>query len=262
MELGLTNRVALVTAASRGLGYACAMALAQEGARVAICSRSKTRIHAAASSIAKATGSRVIGIQTDLTKEEQLPQLVRHVESTLGSIEILISNTGNPPSGRFAITSDKAWALGTALCLRPPIVLCRHVLPGMRKRKSGRIIFISSTFALEPDEGYIVSSTMRAALGAFSKCLAREAGPDGVSVNVVCPGYCDTPLLRSLAQRHAVTLKKPFADILSAWAHLAPAGRLGRASDIGTLVALLASPVSGFIQGTAIPSDGGMLRGR
>lgn len=259
MDLELTNKVALVTAASRGLGYACAMALAAEGAHVAICSRSKTRVRAAASRISKTTGSKVIGIQTDLTREEQLPRLVREVENVLGPIDIFVFNTGNPPAGDFASSADKDWVLGVSLCLRPPIVLCRLILPKMRKRKFGRIIFLSSIFAQEPDKGYVVSSTLRAGLGALSKCLAREAGQDGVSVNLVCPGYFDTPLLQELAGKHARALGKSSERVLSDWGKLSPAGRLGNPAHLGALVALLASPQGAYIQGAALPIDGGAL---
>ncbi len=262
MDLGLANKVALVTAASRGLGYACAMALATEGAHVAICSRSKTRVRAAASRISKATGSKVIGIQTDLTREEQLPRLVREVEKVLGSIDIFVFNTGNPPAGDFASASDKDWALGFSLCLRAPIVLCRLILPKMRKRTFGRIIFLSSIFAQEPDKGYVVSSTLRAGLGALSKCLAREAGQDGVSVNLVCPGYFDTPLLHELARKQAKKLGKSSKQVLLEWGKLSPAGQLGTPSHLGALVALLASSQAGYIQGAAVPIDGGALHGR
>lgn len=260
MDLGLTNKVALVTAASRGLGYACAMALAAEGAHVAICSRSKARVQTAAARIVKATGSKVIGIQTDLTREEHLPRLVRSVEKVLGPIDIFVFNTGNPPAGTFAQASDKDWTLGFALCVRSPIVLCRRILPGMRKRKFGRIIFLSSIFAQEPDEGYVVSSTLRAGLGALSKCLARGAGRDGVSVNTVCAGYFDTPLLRGVAQKQSASSKKTAKELLSEWGRLAPIGRLGDPAEIGRLVVLLASPLTGYIQGATVPIDGGLLR--
>lgn len=261
MELGLANRVALVTAASRGLGYASAMALAQEGARVAICSRSKTRIHAAASRIAKTTGSTVIGIHADLTKQQHLRRLACHVENALGPIEIFVSNTGNPPAGPFAVTNDKDWELGASLCLRPPIVLCRHILPGMKKRKFGRIIFLSSIFSREPDSGFVVSSTMRAALAALAKCISREVAKDGICVNHVCPGYFDTPLLRELARGHARRAGTTGAKVLTDWANLAPAGKLGAPSDLGTIVAWLASPHAEYLQGVTLPIDGGALHG-
>lgn len=261
MDLELINKVALVTAASRGLGYACAMALAAEGANVAICSRSKTRVRAAASRISKATGSEVIGVQADLTREDQLPLLVREVEKVFGPIDIFVFNTGNPPAGDFTSASDKDWALGFSLCLRPPIVLCRLILPKMRMRKFGRIIFLSSIFAQEPDKGYVVSSTFRAGLGALSKCLGREAGQDGVSVNLVCPGYFDTPLLHELARKHAKTLGKSSERVLSDWGKLSPARRLGSPAHLGALVALLASSQGSYIQGAAVPIDGGALHG-
>lgn len=260
MELGLSSKVALVTAASRGLGYACALELAKEGARVAICSRSMTRIQLAASRIAKATGAHVLAIRADVTKEMQLHRLVRSVECELGPIEILVSNTGNPPSGRFANTTDSDWELGTALCLRSPIILCRLILPGMIKRRFGRIIFLSSIFAREPNEKYVISSTLRAGLGAFAKCLVREVSHDGIRVNVVCLGYFDTPLLKECAGEASAASGKSAKRILFEWAKAIPSGQLGKPADLGSLVTYLASPMVGYLQGATIVLDGGLTQ--
>jgi len=260
MDLALNGKVALVTAASRGLGYGCAVALAQQGARVVICSRDRERIEDAAAAISKEAGGDVTGIRADLTVEEDLHRLVTTTEGVLGPIDILVMSTGNPPSGCSSEVTDSDWARGYALCLGGPIVLCRKILPRMRARRFGRIVFLSSVFAVEPHEGYVISSTLRPGISSFAKCLAREAGPDGVCVNVVCPGYVDTPLLRELAQQNAGASGKTSQEVLLEWANAAPVRRLGRQNELGSLVLFLCSPQGGFMNGSSIVWDGGLAR--
>jgi 3-oxoacyl-[acyl-carrier protein] reductase len=217
------------------------------------------RIQAAAAEIAKKTRGSTVGIEADLTRDDHLIAVVRQTEAMYGPIDILVLNTGNPPSGRFSEVSDEDWARGLSLCLRAPIILSRQILPGMRARKFGRIIFLSSIFAKEPDERYVVSSTLRAGLGALAKCLAREVGGDGVCVNVICAGYFQTPLLEEQADQQSAIRGRTAKELLSEWAQLAPVNHLGNPCDLGKLVAFLASPATGFLQGTSIALDGGAL---
>jgi 3-oxoacyl-[acyl-carrier protein] reductase len=261
MELGINGKIALVTAASRGLGFACAQALASEGARVVICARHSRQLNAAVKRLRSLTGADVVGFQADLTEEQSLIDLVKRTEKEIGAIDILVMGTGHLPSGAFSEMSDDDWELGLSLTLRPARTLTKLLVPGMRKRKSGHVIFLSSIFALEPHPSYVVSSTYRAGLSAFAKCLSREAAQDGVVVNVVAPGYFDTPLLEELAAKRAKALGTTSKSVLKEWAKLSPTGRLGSPEELGTLVCLLASAKTAFVQGITIPIDGGFMKG-
>ncbi len=260
MNLGLRDTVALVTAASRGLGFACARAIAAEGARVAICSRSLERIGMAAASISKETGTEVLGLDADIVRPDDVSRLVRAVEQNLGPIEILVINTGNPPPGRLLDVSDSDWENGLSLCLRAPITLIRNVLPGMVERHTGRIIFLTSAFACRADEKHVISSTARAGVHQLAKSLAREYGPAGVRINALAPGYFDTPLLRQTAESESARNGVGITELLATWASYAPARRLGSPAELASLVAYLCSPSADFVHGAIIPVDGGLLQ--
>lgn len=260
MDLELEGKVVLVTAASQGLGFGCASVLASEGAKVAICGRDAERVQAAAGEICRQSKDKVVGFKADVTSRDDLTRLVRDTQAALGPIDILVCNTGNPPGGHLLDTGDEDWDIGLALVLRPAITLMQLVVPGMRERGFGRVVFISSAYGLEPNPGSVISSTLRAALHALAKCAARDVGGDGVCVNVVCPGYFNTPLLEEYARKEALPGSASAAEVLESWGRGAPAGRLGEPADLGALVAFLASPRSGYIQGTVLAIDGGMLR--
>jgi len=261
MNLSIKGKIVLVTAASRGLGFACAQALAAEGAKVAIAARHKKQITSVARDLASRYKTTVVGIDGDVTQEKSLQRMVQVTEKRLGEIDILVMGTGHLPSGSFGKVSDVDWQLGLNLTIQPAIVLSRLVLPGMRKRKFGRIIFLSSVFALEPDAGYVISSTYRAGLSALAKCLSNEVAADGVTVNVIAPGYYDTPLLDELAVKKAAAVGSSAKQVLTDWGKLSPTKRLGSPDELGAVVALLASPKAAFIQGVTLPVDGGFTKG-
>lgn len=260
MELNLAGKNALVTGASYGLGFSCAKVLAQEGANVVLCSRTSEKIHAAAKEIAAEAPGKVVGIAADLTVEEDLKKLVEAANATLGSVDILIVSTGHPPTYAFSVATDEQWKQGQDLLLRPPIVLARLVLNGMQSRQYGRIIFIGSIFGLEPEKSSVVQSTFRCGLNALAKCIATEVAAHGVTANVICPGYFDTPLVRDLAAQYAEQENRSVDLVLQDWAQYAPAQRFGKPDDLGALVAFLASPRAEFITGTTITIDGGAVR--
>lgn len=257
MDLVVANKVALVTAASRGLGYACAKALSAEGASVAICSRSHERITSAALRIRNETGRAVFGFKADLTSEADLLALVEETEKTVGGIDILVFNTGNPPAGSFFEIDDHAWEVGVALCLRAPMLLCRRLIPNMRTRRFGRIILLSSVFAREPDKAYVISSTLRSGLLGLAKCLARECAADGICVNTLCLGYFDTPLLRSLAAAEADRLGTTIESVWELWAAHSARKQVGNVREVGSLVSFLASEMAPNLTGAVLPFDGG-----
>jgi 3-oxoacyl-[acyl-carrier protein] reductase len=261
MDLGLHGKVALVTAASRGLGRACAEALAAEGARVAICSRNEERITTTAAEIQQQTGSEVIGFVCDVTKVEDIQRLIREIHERFGHIDILVFNHGNPPPGAFSNIALEQWHEGLNLCIWSAIHLFRSVLPIMKKQRWGRIIVISSIFAKEPDPDYVVSSTLRAGLLGLTKCLARELAPYQITVNTVLAGYFDTPLVRQLAAEEAQRKGKPVQQVLQEWANIVPTATIPPPLELGQLVAWLSSEQARNVTGIAIPIDGGMLKG-
>ncbi|MBP7861150.1 SDR family oxidoreductase [bacterium] len=260
MDLALLGKNALVTGASYGIGYSCAKSLAEEGVNVAICSRNADKVRASAEEIASISAGKVVDFTADLTNENDLMRLVQESKESLGNIDILVVSTGHPPTHPFSIATDEHWKHGTDLVLRPAILLTRLVLDEMRARKFGRIIFIGSIFGLEPEMTSVVQSTLRTGLNAMAKCIATEVAADGVTVNVICPGYFDTPLVRELAKQYATSQNVSVEKVLTDWASYAPVKRFGKPDDLGSLVAFLASTKAEFITGTTITIDGGAVR--
>ncbi len=260
MELNLTGRTALVTGASLGLGYACARELSREGARVVVCARDAARLGAAARQIAGETGGEVAAVTADLRNDDDLASLVDQAKVVLGTIDILVVSTGHPEKAPFSQATDDQWRQGIELMLRPAITLARGVLAGMRERRYGRLVFIGSIYGLEPEPTSVVQSTLRSGLNALSKCIATEAAADGVTANVICPGYFDTPLVADLARRWAAETGCMPQTVLDEWRDVAPSKTFGRPDDLGALVAFLASPRGEFVNGTSIAMDGGAVR--
>lgn len=260
MDLNLSSMRALVTGGTYGLGYACAKSLSAEGAKVVVCSRDSENVALAKDSIQKETGHRVEGFAADLGNIEQLDSIVDKASEILGAVDILVVCTGHPPTYPFSTATDEDWNTGINLLLQPVIKLTRRVLPQMKSRGFGRLIYIGSVFGLEPEVSSVIQSTLRTGLNAFSKCVATENAKDGVTANVICPGYFDTPLCRELAGKYAKEQGKSVEDILDMWQGIAPIGEFGDPDDLGSLVAFLASSRAKFITGTSIAIDGGFLR--
>jgi 3-oxoacyl-[acyl-carrier protein] reductase len=241
MDLGLTGRRAAVAAASKGLGFACARALAAEGARVAICGRSKDRVEEAAARM----GPDVIPIVADVGTPEGARRFVVDARHALGGLDVLVTNAGGPPAGNFESTPLEAYEPALALNLLSIVAMCQEAVPGMRAQRFGRIVAITSISVRQPIPNLILSNTARAGATGFLKTLAREVTGDGVTVNSVQPGSHATDRLLSL-----------YPDRKEAAAGV-PTGELGRPEDFGAVVAFLCSDQSRFITGAAIPVDGG-----
>lgn len=258
MNLDLTGRIALVTGASRGLGLACAHALAGEGATVAICSRDARHLADAATSILTATGKKVHAFKVDLTDIADVDRMLDRLRDELGSPDILVLSTGHPPVSSLHESTLEDWNSGWSLLLRPAIHLSKQLVPTMTERNYGRVVFVASIFALEPSPESVIQSTLRSGLLGLVKCMSRDHPGCNVTANVVCPGYFATPLVDELAASQAARTRQSAEAILRDWANLAPARRLGSPSEFGALVAFLASPISGYINGSVVRIDGGM----
>ena len=257
MDLGLKDRVALVTGASSGLGHACARALAVEGARVCITGSNAGRIAEAATLL----GPGVDGSVLDLTETDHPAAAVAHVTATCGAPPtVLVMSTGGPPAGTFDSTEDGQWERATDLVLRGAIRTIRACLPGMRDAGHGRIVVITSIAAQEPIDGLLTSSTLRAGLHGFVNALARETGPDGITVNAVMPGYTRTKRLIELADRWAQQRGTTRDAVLESLAAGTPIRRIAEPSELAASVAFLCSDQAAAINGVALAVDGGELR--
>ena len=247
MDLGIAGRAALVMGASKGIGRGIAEALAREGARVALASRSRERIEAAAAELA----GDATGFVADTADLEGVAALPGRVAGALGPIEILVTNTGGPPLGGALDADLDDWRDAYANLVLAPRLLIEAVLPGMRERGWGRIVNVGSSSTEEPIPGLALSNAHRRAMVGFLKTLSREVAADGVTVNDVATGRFATDRLaanwggREEMERGAV--------------EGIPAGRLGQPEEYGDLVAFLASDRAAYITGTSIPIDGGLL---
>lgn len=248
MDLGLEGRVALVMAASRGIGRAIAASLAREGARVAISSRSAERLDEAGAEIGGGTTAFV----ADTSDLERLTALPGEVESSLAPIDILVINTGGPPPGGALDNEAAEWEEAYRSLVLAPKVLAGAVVPGMRDRGWGRIVNVGSSSTREPIPFLNLSNSHRMAAVGFLKTLSREVAADGITVNTVATGRFATDRLADS--------EGSLADAEEAARTEVPAGRLGLPEEYGDLVAFLCSERAAYITGTVIPIDGGLLR--
>ncbi|MEA2340490.1 MAG: 3-oxoacyl-[acyl-carrier protein] reductase [Solirubrobacteraceae bacterium] len=248
MDLGLRDRVALVTGASQGIGAGIAAALAAEGARVAISSRSRERIDETAQAIG------ATGFVWDSSDVDGAPGLLDAVEGALGPVDVLVCNTGGPPSGPDALAFPVAeWEAAHRSLVLAPMALVEAAVPGMRERRWGRVLNVVSTTAREPSPVLMLSNSHRAAMLAAFKTIARQVAADGVTVNSVLPGRIDTDRLAQLAGSSEAARAAAEQEV--------PAGRLGTVEEFAAAAAFLCSAPASYVTGTALPVDGGLLRG-
>jgi 3-oxoacyl-[acyl-carrier protein] reductase len=247
MDLRIDGRVALVMGASRGIGRAIAAALAAEGAKVAIASRSPERIGEAAREI----GGRAVPLVADAADLDRLAELPGEVEAELGPVEILVANTGGPPFGGALDHERDEWERAYRSLVLAPRVLAGTVVPGMRERGWGRIVNVGSSSTREPIPGLNLSNSHRMAAVGFLKTLSREVAADGITVNTVATGRFATERLADASGS--------LEGAEAAARDQVPAGRLGLPEEYGDLVAFLCSERAAYITGTVIPIDGGVL---
>ncbi len=260
MDLGIKDRVALVAAASKGIGFAVARELAREGARVFICSRDQSRASEAAQRIHDETGASVAGIGADVTDDAAMERFVSLAHERAGSIDILVTNAGGPPASSFAEAQLEMFRQAFELNALSAIRLAKLVLPGMRAQRWGRIVNITSVSVKQPIDGLLFSNTVRAALTGWAKTVSNEVAPDNVTVNSVAPGYTLTERQDELAKARSQTLGKSKEEIIASWATQGPMGRIGRPEEIAAAVAFLASERASYITGVTLQVDGGWVK--
>lgn len=260
MDLGLKDKVALVTGASRGLGRAVADELAAEGASLIICAREPQTLAETAAAIADKTGAHVLAVPTDVTDTAQIKRLVDAGTERFGRIDILLTNAGGPPAGTFEQLTQAQWEEATRLTFYSAVELARAVLPGMKERRWGRILNITSIAVKQPIDNLILSNSLRAAVTGFARTLANEVATFGITVNNIMPGYTATERLEHLVVHLAEQQGISSADVREQWAQEIPMRRLGEPRELGALAAFLASERAAYITGTSIQIDGGWIR--
>lgn len=260
MDLGLSGKVALVAAASKGLGRAVAHELAAEGARLAICSRDRAAIEATAREIADATGAEVLARAADVTRPAEIAAFVDAALARFARVDVLVTNSGGPAPGRFDTLAPAAWQAAAELLLFAPIEFARRVLPGMRERRFGRILNITSIAVKQPVDGLMLSNSLRAAVTGWARTLANEVAADGVTVNNLMPGFTATERMVELAEATARREGISAAEASARWEREIPMRRLAEPREFAALAAFLASERASYITGTSIPVDGGWIR--
>ncbi len=260
MDLGLTNRVALVTGSSRGIGWAIAHQFALEGAKVVICARNSTQLEIAAEKIRAMTGSEVYSVQTDLTSLTEITRLIVNTLSVFHHIDILVNNSGGPPPNFFTETTPQDWTSAFESLLLSVVHCCSEVIPHMKKQNWGRIINITSFAAKQPVERLVLSNAFRAGILGLTKTLSNELGSEGILVNAVCPGWTHTQRLESLAQSIAAQGTMTPSAIMKTWARQIPLKRLAQPEEIANVVVFLASECASYMTGTVIQVDGGYIQ--
>ncbi len=261
MDLGIAGKVAWVHGASSGLGRATALALAREGAAVACSARSAESLEEAAADIESETGGHCVAVPLDVSDADSIAPAHEQVVNYLGPVDILLSNAGGPPPGPFESLGEEelqsAFGLTTASAWR----LTKVVLPAMREKGSGCILYLTSSSTKEVIPNLLLSNMMRAAVVGMAKTLSKELGPEGIRVLCVAPGRIETARLLALDEGNAERSGRPVEEVAAEAKARIPLGRYGDPQEFGDVVAFLASKRASYISGTSVTIDGGMLNG-
>jgi 3-oxoacyl-[acyl-carrier protein] reductase len=261
MDLGLSGKGAVVAAASQGLGYAIAHELAAEGARVVICARGEERLRQAAQRIAGDTGANVVPVVADVSKRADVERLAAAAREALGPVDIVVTNSGGPSPGPFEATKPEAWQAAFEVVLMSAVELIRAFLPGMKERRFGRVLNVTSITVKQPVDNLLLSNSLRAAVTGMARTLATEAAPFGITVNNLLPGYTRTERLDELAAAAQARDGTAPADFFARLEREIPARRLGDPRELAALAAFLASERAAYITAQSIAVDGGWIRG-
>jgi 3-oxoacyl-[acyl-carrier protein] reductase len=260
VDLGLRGKVALVAASSKGLGRAIAEELAAEGVSLVMCARGKDALDQTAASIREKSDVKVVAIAADVSSSADASRVASTALAEFARVDILVTNSGGPPSGSFESFSAESWDAATRLLLTSAVELTRAVLPGMKERRWGRILNVTSIAAKQPIEGLMLSNSLRAAVIGFARTLANEVAPFGITVNNLLPGFTRTDRVTQLAQAAAQKSGGSDGGIVAKWEKEIPMGRLGEPREFAALAAFLASERASYITGSSIAVDGGWIR--
>ena len=261
MDLGLSGKVALVAAASRGLGRAIAFELGAEGAQIVMCARGREALDAARDDIVAQTNADIHAVVADVTDPAQIARVTSEATNRFGRVDILVTNAGGPPAGPFESHTWDVWEKAVNLTLRSAVELTRAVLPGMRERKWGRVLNVTSIAVKQPVDNLILSNSIRAAVTGFARTLANEVAPFGITVNNLLPGYTRTERVEQLAAAGAKASGSTPEAMRAKWEGQIPMGRLGEPKEFAALAAFLASERASYITAQNVAVDGGWIRG-
>jgi 3-oxoacyl-[acyl-carrier protein] reductase len=260
MDLGVRGRTAVIVAGSKGLGKAVAEELAGEGCDIVLCARGESALSATAEGIRK-LGAKAHPIQADVSKPGEPERVIREAIRVFGKVDIVLTNSGGPPAGPFESLTREAWDEATRLVLGSVVAFCQAVVPGMKERRWGRILNVTSIAAKQPVDNLMLSNSIRAAVIGFARTLANEVASFGITVNNLLPGFTRTDRMVELSE---VTAKKegitPDAA-LSRYTAQVPMGRMAEPREFAALAAFLASERASYITGQSIAVDGGWIRG-
>lgn len=262
MDLGLKNKVALVTAASKGLGFAAAKELAQEGAKVMISARSQANIDEALARLKQEVNhAQVAGFVGDVTDPAGVQALVEKTAATFGGLDILITNAGGPPKGTFDTLSLTAWQEALQLTLMSTVYLVKAALPHLRQSSAPTILTVTSISVKEPIAGLHLSNVIRPAVVGLTKSLSQELGPEGIRVNSILPGWTATErveyIMENYAQAHGTTPAEEAQKIAAG----VPLGRMATPEEFGRVATFLVSPAASYLNGVMLQVDGGAYKG-
>lgn len=262
MDLQLDGKRAFISGASRGLGYATARALAQEGALLAINSRSSEAVQAAAQALAAEAGRPgFYAIPGDVSKPAVPEQVIARAVEALGGLDILITNSGGPPSGRFETFDDAAWQKALDLNLLSHVRLIRAALPHLRRSPAPSVLTITSYSVKQPIPNLVLSNSVRAATVGLTKSLALELGADGIRLNSILPGWTETERVYELMRARAAASGASLEEEFDKQAKDSPLGRMGRPEEFAKAAAFFVSPAASYITGVMLTVDGGMYKG-
>ncbi len=261
MDLQLKDLRALVTGASRGLGYAAALTLAREGCRVAINSRDEARVNAAREKMAAETGAAVFAVSGDVTSTEAVERIVAGSAASLGGLDILITNSGGPQPGLFEALDEAAWQKAVDLCLMSHVRLIRAALPYLRKSKFASVLTVTSYSVRQPIQNLVLSNSVRSATVGLTKSLALELGGEGIRFNSILPGWTETERVVELMTARAKQKGTSVEAEIAQQTLESPLRRMGSPQEFANAAAFLVSPAASYITGVMLTVDGGMYKG-
>jgi 3-oxoacyl-[acyl-carrier protein] reductase len=253
-----TTRVAVVLAASKGLGRACAEALATDGWRLVVCSRTDEGVAETVKAL-ETLGADASGVTADVSQAEDVERVFAHADDTYGRVDALVCNAGGPPPGDFLSLDDDKWLRGYELTLMSAVRAMRAAIPRMRDGGFGRIVVLGSSSVRKPIDNLVLSNAYRPALDGIIKSLAVELGPDGITANMVSPGRLDTERVRDLDAKAADRTGVSADEARAASEAKIPMGRYGAPEDLAAMVAFLVSDAAGYVTGQSVLVDGGMV---
>jgi len=261
MDLQLKDRKALITGSSKGLGFATAKVLLEEGAYVMINSRSKENVDAAIKILRpSAEKDQLFGMPSDVTKEEDVMRLIKETNNILDGLDILITNSGGPPAGNFEDFSSEDWQNAINLSFTSHLNLIRHALPLLKKSKFPSVLAITSFTIKNPLDSLVLSNSIRAATAALIKSLSFEFGKNGIRFNSILPGWTYTNRVKNLIDIKAKSAGKTSEEIANGISSSIPLGRIGLPEEFARTAAFLVSPAASYINGVLLTVDGGITK--